>query len=130
MCDQQPRCCEYEKPRCVFAAQKLAPGWHCSKHSATTCMYVEPRSSRPGTSCTARRMQNAAMHHCYRAIVLLSQVWIPKDLPCVWPQESAGNNGCHAGEIIPDCASCQQRVSGQGTRVGDPRREEGEEAKA
>ena len=28
--------------------------------------------------------------------VLLGQVRIPKDLLCVWPQESAGNNSCHA----------------------------------
>ena len=69
------------------------------------------------------------MHHCYRAIVLLCQVRIPKDLLCVWPQESAGNNGCHAGEI-PDHAFCLQRVSGQGKCGEDPRREEGEEAKA
>ena len=54
---------------------------------------------------------------------------IPKDLLCVWPQESAGNNSCHAWEI-PDRASCLQRVSGQGTRGEDPRREEGEDAKA
>ena len=68
------------------------------------------------------------MHHCYRAIVLLGQVRTPEDLLCVWPQESAGNNGCHAGEI-PDRASCLQRVSGQGTRREDPRRGEGEKRK-
>ena len=44
---------------------------------------------------------------------VLRQVLIPEELLCVWPQESAGNNSCHAGEI-PDRASCLQRVSGQG----------------
>ena len=48
----------------------LANCWHCSKHSTTTCMYVEPRSSRPSMSCTARsgcgRILNAPLLSSHR----------------------------------------------------------------
>ena len=69
------------------------------------------------------------MHHCYRAIVLLGQVRIPEDLLCVasrvrwqkrlpcWPERYR--------TMHPVCSACR----GKG-RVEDPRREEGEEAKA
>ena len=48
----------------------LANCWHCSKHSTTLCMYVEPHSSRPSMSCTARsgcgRMLNAPLLSSHR----------------------------------------------------------------
>ena len=93
------------------------------------CMWSPALTARAWAVQQGRDVGGCWMHHCYRAIVLLGQVRIPEDLLCVWPQESAGNNSCHAWEI-PERASCLQRVSGQGTRREDPRREEGEEAKA